>query len=120
MKTFIMFLLLTTTSAHAAPLYLICQGERWGSNTPEVRQPVKFSITVNGKNVKVEDHNAVPLYSEDDEDTLYFGAGSRAGIGDVLLGQINRITGRAEILSNVTKSIRSSFEGVCKKSKKLF
>ena len=113
MKTFVMLLLLTA-SAHAAPLYLSCRGEaRMGTvGEPE---PATISITIDGTNVKVEDLAPVKIFSKD-EDVWTFGSG---GVG-VWYGEINRITGQAQIMISVNKSINSFFDGVCHKSEKLF
>jgi hypothetical protein len=117
MRTFIMFLLLTA-SAHAAPLYLSCKGEAHEDVGSTIGQPEQatISITVDGTNVKVEDLAPVQIYSND-EDVWTFG--NPAGLG-VSYGQINRITGQAHIMISITKSISSWFDGVCRKSEKLF
>ena len=115
MKTFIMLLLLGT-SAHAAPLYLSCKGEAHmeGRTVGEPEQTT-ISITIDGPNVKVEDLALVLIYSNDD-DVWTFGSG---GVG-VYYGQINRITGLAQITISITKSINSFFDGVCHKREKAF
>jgi hypothetical protein len=77
-----------------------------------------ISITVDGTNVKVEDLAPVLIYSDDDDVWTF---GDRAArMGSVSWGQINRITGQAQIMIEVAKSIRSWFDGVCHKTEKLF
>jgi hypothetical protein len=113
MKTFFMLLLLTAT-AHATPLYLSCRGEARMGTVAEP-EPATISITIDGTNVKVEDLASVKIYSND-EDVWTFGGG---GVG-VWYGQISRITGQAQIMISVNKSINSFFDGVCHKSERLF
>jgi len=71
MKTFVVFLLLTT-SAHASPLHLSCQGEGYLSVDHPEREPTTISVTIDGTSVKVEDLEPVQIYSND-EDVWTFG-----------------------------------------------
>jgi hypothetical protein len=119
MRTFLMFLLLTT-GAHAAPLHLSCKGDGYiyRENREPAREPATISITVDGTNVKVEDLAPVQIYSNDEDVWTFGDPGFR--VGWVSWGQINRITGQAQIMIKVTTSMSSRFDGVCHKTEKLF
>jgi hypothetical protein len=116
MKTFVVLLCFIATTAHAAPLYLKCEGKLFHTRYyPSGTEWTTQSIKIDGTTVTVEGGKPVEIYS-DDGDVWTFGnpAGSPFG------GSINRIIGRAEITFSITESDNTWFEGVCHKTEKLF
>jgi hypothetical protein len=111
-------LLLFVTSAHAAPLYLSCEGEGYISRDYSNREPARISITIDGRSVKVEDLAPAEIYS-DDGDVWTFGEAG-AALGHVSWGQINRITGHAQVTIKLSESLNSYFDGLCHKTEKRF
>jgi len=104
-------LLLLTTTAQAAPLYLSCKGEwQLRDGKPE---PAVTSIIVDGTNVKVEGQASVPI-THNEDDVWTFG-----DMAKVTWGQINRINGQTIIISK-WGTISMTFAGVCNKTEKLF
>ena len=65
-------------------------------------EPATIWITIDGTNVKVEDLPVVQIYSTVEDVWTFGGVPTVRG---VYYGQINRITGQAEVMIVVTKSI---------------
>jgi hypothetical protein len=83
------------TTAHAAPLYLKCEGKGYDIRCPSEAEFVTQSIKVDGTNVWFEGGDPVPIYL-DDGDVWTFG--SPGVMGRIWHGTLNRITGRIEVM----------------------
>jgi hypothetical protein len=122
-------LCVVATAADAEPLYLKCEGKE--GHVPE---PAKHSVTLDdpdplehfpgnprscspswpcyhrpGYRVTVDGYPARQITESRDGDIGYF------DIDGIVKGQIDRITGRAEMTFSTTQS---RFEGVCRKAEK--
>jgi hypothetical protein len=111
-------LLALLTAADAGPLYLKCDGKLLVRGEPE---PATRSIKIDGGNVTVENFRPVPIPHEGG-DVFTFGTPifERPPPDQRAYGTLNRITGRFEFKVNSGARGYEIFEGVCRKTERLF
>jgi hypothetical protein len=120
-------MLVTSTAAHADPVYMACTGQMLLSNKRvDMKATLSLTIDLRAGTVTVGGYQPVGLVpaipaapgipNTESNMVVFFGATSQG----VLSGRVDRVTGEASVHFSPDKPQDQFFDGVCRATQKLF